>query len=102
MVEAHYRVKEAEDSNSNEDEDREGGVEMFVPGDLWETRKNPGLFKVLCRQYFPAVKFGRKGSYGRRMASDLVSQVLNPSDEAFVYLVLENNFEYWKTLGREM
>jgi hypothetical protein len=77
------------------------GGKMFDVQDTWMPRMNPSMFKMFVEFYFPPMVSGMKGSYKRRLSSELISKILNPSDEAFVYLVIENNYDYWMEIYTE-
>ena len=64
-----------------------------------DPQKKP-LFRLMAGTYFPAV-------YGKRRfkvmkTEKIISEFISISDEALVYLILENNFDYWKTMSKEL
>jgi hypothetical protein len=64
-------------------------------------RNYANQFRAVVPVYYSTVVAGRRGSFRRRPASETVSKILHPSDEAFVLLVIENNFDYWKEIAKE-
>jgi hypothetical protein len=69
---------------------------FFNLADLENLRTDPSkseYFELMMKQFFPVI-------YGRLRWNELVdekpiSDFFHPSSEAFVYLVLENNYDYW-------
>ena len=58
------------------------------------------LFRLMAGTYFPTV-------YGKRRfrvmkTEKIISEFISISDEALVYLIIENNFEYWKMMSQEL
>jgi intergrase/recombinase len=65
--------------------------------DFLEMRKNDDAFRVFVRYYLKEAV--GKRHYMERLGVNLVSDIATCSDEAFVYLTLENNYDLWTEIA---
>ena len=65
--------------------------------DLLDMRANYNGFKVFVQRFLKEAV--GKRYYYERLGVDLVSTIATCSDEAFVYLTLENNFDLWSEIA---
>lgn len=64
-----------------------------------EMRNDSNAFVSFCDNFLPAVV--GKAVWKNNVTSKLVSEMATPSDEAFVYLLLENNWNKWEEEARQ-
>jgi hypothetical protein len=65
--------------------------------DLLDMRENYNGFKKIVQRFLKEAV--GKRYYYERLGVDLVSTIATCSDEAFVYLTLENNFDLWSEIA---
>jgi hypothetical protein len=91
-----------EDMDSYESEDEGSCVPMFFEvKDIQSMREGPStIFQTIVQNFYP-YSCGRR-EYKRRLLSECISRIASTSDEAMILVVLENNYEYWCQIGREI
>ena len=57
-------------------------------------------FGLLCDLFFPCLNCRKE--FDDKKREKRISEFITVSDEAFIYLVLENNFDYWKRYASEL
>lgn len=69
------------------------GRPAYVLSDMLLLRSNLEIFTYVADTFYKAIK--GKTDYNKLTKVDLMSDVVTASDEAFVFLTLENNFDRW-------
>lgn len=63
--------------------------------DVLQMRRNPDMFAKLCDTYMPCMM--KKTVWKKHKSLSTVSALCSITSEAFLYLLMDNNWEYWTT-----